>query len=45
MRVFSKLARKLMHPGFRDRLLAAPDEEALVGALDLELGITADRIG
>jgi mannitol/fructose-specific phosphotransferase system IIA component (Ntr-type) len=40
MRVFSKLARKLMHADFRERMLAARDSATLIACLadELELG-------
>jgi fructose-specific PTS system IIA-like component len=41
MKVFSKLARRLMHEEFRDRLLAAADREAVLACLREELGIPA----
>jgi fructose-specific PTS system IIA-like component len=39
MKVFSKLARRLMHPEFRERLLAAPDCANLLACLADELGL------
>ena len=42
MRVFSKLARKLMHEDFRERLLAAPDRASVLACLAEELGLTVD---
>jgi fructose-specific PTS system IIA-like component len=44
MRVFSKLARKLMHTEFRERVLSAPDAAAVVATLEAELEIGAARI-
>ncbi len=44
MRVFSKLARKLMHDEFRERLLAATDCAALASGLAEELGLSADVV-
>ncbi|HVP12203.1 MAG TPA: phosphoenolpyruvate--protein phosphotransferase [Phycisphaerae bacterium] len=43
MKVFSKLARKLMHEAFRARLLAATDRETVLRCLAEELEIPADR--
>jgi mannitol/fructose-specific phosphotransferase system IIA component (Ntr-type) len=40
MRVFSKLARRLMHEEFRARLLAATERTALRRLLADELGIS-----
>jgi mannitol/fructose-specific phosphotransferase system IIA component (Ntr-type) len=40
MKVFSKLARRLMHEEFRDHLLAAADREAVLHCLADELGIS-----
>jgi fructose-specific PTS system IIA-like component len=37
MKVFAKLARKLMHEEFRERLMAAPDAEGIEGILREEL--------
>jgi fructose-specific PTS system IIA-like component len=42
MKVFSKLARKLMHESFRARLLTAPDRDGVLACLAAELGIPAD---
>ena len=39
MRVFSKLARKLMHEEFRARLLAADSAESVLSCLSDELGL------
>lgn len=39
MKVFARLARKLMHDEFRERLLAASSREALVACLEEELGL------
>ena len=33
LRILALLSRKLMDPGFRERLLAAPDEAAVLGVL------------
>jgi multiphosphoryl transfer protein len=41
MKVFSKLARKLMHEEFRERLLASADREAVLRCLVEELEIPA----
>jgi len=41
MQVFSKLARKLMNEDFRNRLLAAPDRDAILSFLTEELGLSA----
>lgn len=41
MKIFSRLARKLMHDEFRARLLAAPERAALRRYLATELGLTA----
>jgi len=41
LRLFSALARKLMHSGFREQLMSAPTSEALVAFLQTELGIEA----
>jgi fructose-specific PTS system IIA-like component len=41
MKVFSRLARRLMHEEFRQRLLATPDADAVVGCLAEELEIPA----
>lgn len=38
MRIFSVLARRLMHPAFREQLMHAPTPEALVAFLGAELG-------
>ncbi|PLR34631.1 PTS fructose transporter subunit IIA [Chimaeribacter californicus] len=38
MRIFSALARKLMHSAFREQLMNAPAPEALVAFLQTELG-------
>ena len=43
LKIFSKLARSLMHDEFRARLLAAPDADAVLGCLAEELGIPAER--
>ncbi len=42
MQVFSKLARKLMNDDFRNRLLAAPDRDAILAFLAEELGLSAN---
>ncbi len=39
MRVFSTLARRLMHAEFRDRLMSAPDCDRLLAELGRELGL------
>jgi fructose-specific PTS system IIA-like component len=39
MKVFAKLARKLMHEGFRARLGGAPDAAAILACLRDELGL------
>jgi fructose-specific PTS system IIA-like component len=39
MKVFAKLARKLMHDEFRERLAGAADAEAVAGCLRAELGL------
>ncbi len=39
MKVFSKLARRLMHEDFRGRMLAASDREAVLACLAEELGL------
>jgi fructose-specific PTS system IIA-like component len=38
MKVFAKLARKLMHEDFRARMLSAPDADAVVACMTEELG-------
>jgi phosphoenolpyruvate-protein phosphotransferase len=43
LKIFSKLARSLMHDEFRARLLAAPDADAVLQRLAEELGIPAER--
>ncbi|HQL53183.1 MAG TPA: PTS sugar transporter subunit IIA, partial [Phycisphaerae bacterium] len=40
MKIFSRLARKLMHDEFRARLLAAPERAAMRRYLAAELGLT-----
>jgi phosphoenolpyruvate-protein phosphotransferase len=45
MKVFSKLARKLMHEEFRERMLAAPDRAGLLTCLADELGLSTDQVG
>jgi fructose-specific phosphotransferase system IIA component len=45
LRVFSKLARKLMHDEFRDRMLSANDRAAVLACMTEELGLSADQIG
>jgi mannitol/fructose-specific phosphotransferase system IIA component (Ntr-type) len=44
MKVFAKLARKLMHEEFRERMTAAPDPEAVLQCLAEELGIPTDQV-
>jgi fructose-specific PTS system IIA-like component len=39
MKVFSKLARRLMHEEFRERMLAAPDRDSVLSCLAEELGL------
>jgi fructose-specific PTS system IIA-like component len=39
MRVFSTLARRLMHAEFRDRLMSAADCDTLLAELRTELGL------
>ena len=39
MKVFAKLARKLMHEDFRARLTGAPDAAAILACLREELGL------
>jgi len=43
LKVLAQLARRLVHEEFRERLLAAADEEAVLRCLAEELGIPADR--
>jgi fructose-specific PTS system IIA-like component len=44
MRVFAQLARRLMDGEFRQRLLAAPDGDAVLDCLAEELGLPRDPI-
>jgi multiphosphoryl transfer protein len=39
MKIFAKLARRLMHEEFRDRLFATPDQGSVVDFLKAELGL------
>jgi fructose-specific PTS system IIA-like component len=39
MKVFSKLARRLMHEDFRERMLGARDRDAVLSCLAEELGL------
>ncbi len=45
MKVFSKLARRLMHEEFRARMLAAGDSAEVLSCLTEELGLAPERIG
>jgi fructose-specific PTS system IIA-like component len=40
LKLLAKLARRLMHEGFRDSLLGATDANAVVGVLQAELGLS-----
>jgi multiphosphoryl transfer protein len=44
LRIFSQLARSLMHDEFRARLLAAPDPDAVLRCLAEELGIAVEAL-
>jgi phosphoenolpyruvate-protein phosphotransferase len=44
MKVFAKLARKLVHEEFRERMLAAAHPEAVLQCLAEELGIPTDQV-
>ena len=44
LKVFARLARRLVHEEFRERMLAAPDPEAVLRCLAEELGIPTDRL-
>jgi fructose-specific PTS system IIA-like component len=43
MKVFARLARRLVHEEFRGRLLAVPDAEAVMKCLTEEIGIPLDQ--
>lgn len=43
MKVFSKLARRLMHEEFRERMLAARDKDAVLSCLAEELGLESQE--
>jgi len=45
MKVFSKLARRLMHEEFRERMLAARDPGQVLSCLTEELGLSPERTG
>jgi len=45
LKVFSKLARRLMHEEFRARMLSARDPGELLGCLTEELGLAPERTG
>jgi len=45
MKVFSKLARRLMHEEFRERMLAARDRAEVLSCLEEELGLAPSPIG
>ena len=37
MNILAQLARRLVHPSFREQLLSAPDEESVVGLINKEV--------
>ncbi len=39
LKLLAKLARRLMHEGFRESLLSATDVKTVVGVLESELGL------
>jgi fructose-specific PTS system IIA-like component len=45
LKVFSRLARRLMHEEFRERMLAAHDREEVLACLTQELDLAPERTG